>query len=144
MPGPRVAPVVSIRPAVAGDVAAILELWSTAGAEPSHTDDPDALATLIRHDGQTLLVAVADRRIVGTVIAGWDGWRGSIYRLVVARGHRRQGLGRRLLGEAERHLAAKGARRLQAVVVASDPGATGFWRMSGWEEQEDRLRFVRG
>ena len=42
------------------------------------------------------MVAESDQQIVGTVIAGWDGWRGSIYRLVVAPSHRRAGLGRRL------------------------------------------------
>jgi hypothetical protein len=32
---------------------------------------------------------------------------------------------------------------MQAIVVASDQRATGFWGTSGWEEQVDRLRFVK-
>ena len=82
--------------------------------------------------------------MVGSVIAVRDGWRGSINRLTVEPAHRRVGLGRRLLDEAERRLAAKRAVRLAAIVVEDDARAVGFWRASGWEEQPGRLRFVQG
>ncbi len=96
------------------------------------------------HDAQALIVADDDGQLVGSVIAVWDGWRGSVYRLVVAPSHRRQGLARRLLKEAELRLRAQGAARLAAIVVEDDPQATGFWRKSGWEEQILRIRFVSG
>ena len=58
--------------------------------------------------------------------------------------HRRLGLGGQLLREAESRMSAKGAVRLQAVVVETDPKAAGFWQASGWEQQVYRLRFVKG
>jgi ribosomal protein S18 acetylase RimI-like enzyme len=79
---------------------------------------------------------------VGSVIAAWDGWRGSVYRLAVAPAHRRHGLGQLLLGEAAERLRTTGARRLQAIVVATDPRATGFWRDTDWTEQVERIRFT--
>ena len=85
-----------------------------------------------------------DGPLIGTVIAGWDGWRGSIYRLVVAPSHRRLGLGSRLLAAAEERFAMVGAVRLQAVVVESEALATAFWAASAWEQQTHRLRFVKG
>jgi ribosomal protein S18 acetylase RimI-like enzyme len=140
----------NLRRAVAADIPGVLALWSAAGAEPTHTDDAPSLQTLMKLDPEAMVVAEfdgdggADLSIVGSVIAGWDGWRGSIYRLVVHPGHRRQGLGGRLVREAEVTLARRGAVRLSAVVVESDALATSFWRASGWEEQVERLRFVRG
>ena len=134
----------TFRAAELDDVAAVLELWRAADAEPTHTDDAASLRRLIAHQPGALIVAEADPRIAGTVIAGWDGWRGSVYRLVVAPGHRGHGLGRRLLAEAERQLSAMGAVRLQAIVVETDARATGFWMNSGWERQSARLRFVKG
>ncbi len=133
-----------IRPAVIQDVDAVLLLWSAADAEPTHTDDVAAVSQLIAHDPGALLVAVSGASIVGSVIAAWDGWRGSIYRLAVAPEHRRRGLARRLLSAAEERLDGLGARRLQAIVVASHPHAVGFWRSAAWQEQVERLRFVRG
>ncbi|MET0421790.1 MAG: GNAT family N-acetyltransferase, partial [Acidimicrobiia bacterium] len=77
-------------------------------------------------------------------IAAWDGWRGSIYRLVVAPDVRRRRLGVRLVKAAEARLSAVGATRLQAIVVEHDDQATAFWRSTGWERQLERLRFVCG
>ena len=126
------------------DIDPVLRLWVRAGAEPTHTDDADSLRALVEHDGSALVVAEDRREVVGSVIVGWDGWRGSIYRLVVAPTHRRRGLAARLLAVAEAHLDAVGAVRRQAVVVETDPVAVGFWQDSGWEQQQHRLRFVRG
>ena len=134
----------TIRAAREHDVPAVLDLWRLAGAAPTNTDDVESLLALLRHDHGALIVAERGGRIVGSVIAGWDGWRGSIYRLAVAPEDRRAGLGRGLLCAAEARLAAGGAVRSQAIVVESDGAALGFWRASGWEEQAERVRFVRG
>ena len=122
----------------------VLALWHEAGAEPTHTDDAQSLVRLIDHDADALVVAEVDDHVVGSVMAAWDGWRGSVYRLVVAPAHRRQGLGRRLVEVAEQRLAGAGALRVQAIVVETDPRATAFWRAIGWEQQVARVRFVKG
>ena len=134
----------ALRPATVADAVAILAFWREAEAEPSHTDDVTSLSVLIRHDPAAMILAESDGRIVGSVVAGWDGWRGSIYRLAVAPAYRRRGVARQLLSAAEARFAAVGVARLQAIVVESDERATGFWRRSGWEEQVERLRFVKG
>ncbi len=134
----------TIRLGVIADALAVLALWQEAAAEPSNTDDEDSLRRLMERDPDALIVAESESRIVGSVIAAWDGWRGSVYRLAVAPDHRRAGLGRRLVFEAEERLAQAGACRLQAIVVESSAPATGFWRAIGWEQQVERLRFVKG
>ena len=126
------------------ELPSVLDLWARAETEPTHTDDLEALYGLIDRDPEALLVATADQQIVGSVIAAWDGWRGTIYRLAVESSHRRSGLATQLLRAAEDRLLAAGARRLQAIVVESDPRATGFWRATTWVEQSHRLRFVQG
>ena len=128
----------------AGDLPAILDLWKRAGTEPGHTDDIESLTKLIAHDPGALLIAVEDETIAGSVIAAWDGWRGSIYRLAVAPSHQRRGLGTVLVNAAVKRLRTLGAVRLQAIVVETDLQATGFWRASDWSEQVARLRFTLG
>ena len=135
---------VSLRPGRHEDVEQVLALWREADAEPTHTDDAAGLMTLLDRDPEALIVAVDGDRLVGSVIAGWDGWRGSIYRIVVAPDQRRAGLGRRLLQAAEDRLRRVGARRSQAIVVETDDLAVAFWRASGWAAQVERVRFVSG
>ncbi len=134
---------ISIRPAVFADIPAVLGLWSEAAA-PTSTDDADGVGALLEHDPGALLVAESSAgQIVGTVIGAWDGWRGSIYRIVVDPSLRRGGLGRRLLGAAEERLRRVGARRMQAIVVGTDERAAGFWRASDWEHQSAQWRFTQ-
>ena len=135
---------VTIRSGRLADVEAVLELWQRAGAEPSHTDDVAGLATLMARDPSALILAEDDRAIIGSVVAGWDGWRGSIYRLVVDPSHRRLGIGSQLVREAEARLRSHGAIRMQAIVVETEERATAFWRATGWDRQAARLRFVKG
>ena len=132
-----------IRSAVPADVPSVLELWRTSAA-PTSTDSPDDLHHLLRRDPGALLVAEVAGEIVGSVIVGWDGWRGSVYRLAVARAHRRSGLGGRLLGRAEERLAELGVRRMHAIVVGDDARAVAFWESTSWELQGGQLRFARG
>jgi ribosomal protein S18 acetylase RimI-like enzyme len=122
----------------------VLSLWTTAEGEPTHTDSAEHLGKLIAHDPLALIVAVDDHQLVGTVVAGCDGWRGSIHRLVVAPSHRRLGLGTALPRVAEFQLSAVGAVRMQAIVVKTEPLAPAFWAASEWERQAHRLRFVKG
>lgn len=133
---------IEIRLASAADISAVLELWERA-AQPTTTDTAEAVAALLAHDAGALLVAAESGEVVGTVVAGWDGWRGSIYRLAVAPAQRRKGLGRRLLAAAEERLHGLGARRLHAIVVGDDDRAVSFWQSSDWAHQDGQLRFVR-
>lgn len=132
-----------IRAAVPGDIPSVLALWRESAA-PTSTDTADALTGLLGRDPGALMVAETSGQIVGSVIAGWDGWRGSVYRLAVAPPHRRSGLGGRLLREAEHRLAALGARRMHAIVVGSDTRAVAFWESTDWDHQSGQLRFTKG
>jgi ribosomal protein S18 acetylase RimI-like enzyme len=134
----------SLRTGQPSDLDPLLRFWVESGAEPTHTDDVRSLTALLAHDPSALIIAEEGGSIVGSVIAAWDGWRGSVYRLAVAPSHRRLGLGRQLLDEAEARLSTRGAVRLQAIVVETEAKAMGFWRDSGWERQIHRVRFVQG
>jgi ribosomal protein S18 acetylase RimI-like enzyme len=57
-----------------------------------------------------LLIAELGGVMIGSLVAAWDGWRGSFYKLVVhPEQQRRQGLATELLKEGESRLRALGA-----------------------------------
>jgi ribosomal protein S18 acetylase RimI-like enzyme len=133
-----------IRPATTADVPAVLELWSGIRRYiPTTPDTPEALAALIERDRGALLVADVGGAVVGTLIAGWDGWRGDMYRLAVAAAHRRQGIGTELVRAGEERLAALGCRRVTALVAAGDARGAAFWEATGYPRDELTVRHVR-
>jgi ribosomal protein S18 acetylase RimI-like enzyme len=132
-----------IRSATTRDFTAILSLWRAAETSPGVSDTEEGLSALLARDPDGLLIAESQGEATGTLIVGWDGWRGSFYRLAVHADSRRQGLATALLREGERRLRALGAVRLTAIVADDDPGAIDFWRSVGYEQQADRVRFIR-
>lgn len=121
----------------------MLGLWVAAGGQPSVGDTREGLSRLLAANPDALLLAESDGAVVGSLIAAWDGWRGSFYRLAVHPELRRQGLARAMLREGERRLRERGAARLTAIVIDEDPVAMEFWRAAGYQRQPRRARFVR-
>lgn len=136
-------PLWTIRDGDEQDAAHVLRLWQAAGSRPSVSDSRIGLRTLLSFDSSALLIAEIDGMLVGTLIAAWDGWRASFYRLAVDPSRRQEGIATALLREGERRLKARGAVRFTAIVDADDPVAIKFWHAAGYEREHDRTRFVR-
>ncbi|MGA9762497.1 MAG: GNAT family N-acetyltransferase [Gaiellaceae bacterium] len=133
----------TLRPATPQDAPAILELWRLAGAVPSRTDDEASICSLIAHDPRALVVAERAGRLVGSLVAGFDGWRGSLFRLAVLPEHRRSGIGRALVASGERSLRERGAARINLYAVKREPGAVEFWDAVGYAHDDRTRRFVK-
>jgi len=83
-------------------------------------------------------------RLIGSVIAGWDGWRCHLYRLAVRPAWRRRGVGSVLLRAAEDRFKALGAARADAMVLDSNDLGQNLWRANGYRRQDDWRRWVKG
>jgi ribosomal protein S18 acetylase RimI-like enzyme len=137
---------VTIRRVRENELAGVLEMWREAEVTPpSVSDSIEALTRLIAEPTAILLVAEVDERIVASVIGGWDGWRGNIYRLAVTPDYRRKGIARRLVEEVSAALFVKGATRISALVEREHPWAIGFWesmREAGYESDAKFARYI--
>ena len=114
-----------------------------AARQPRRRDDPEVVERLLERDPGALLVAEADGEVVGVLIAGWDGWRGNVYRLAVLPAHRRQGIARQLVEAGHERLRAQGAHRITALVGGEEGAAHRLWRALGYQRDEFVHRFVR-
>jgi ribosomal protein S18 acetylase RimI-like enzyme len=133
-----------IRVARSDEIPAVLELWGSSRTATAVTPDTDdAVERLMEVSPDGLLVAEQDGRIVGALIAAWDGWRGNMYRLAVVESYRRRGVARQLVEAGHERLRAKGARRVSALVGADDEAARALWLAVGYDFDRGTGRFVR-
>ena len=77
------------------------------------------------------------------MIAGWDGWRGHLYRLAVRPERRREGVGRALLIAAQARLRALGGQRFDAMVLDDNELGSRFWLAEGYRRQGDWGRWIK-
>lgn len=127
------------------EVEVVLTLW--AGARSEHASTPDRLDTVERltaaDSPAALLVAERNGKIIGALIAAWDGWRGNMYRLTVRNGNRREGIGLALVRAGEEYLRECGVGRVTALVAFDDETAGGFWESAGYSQDHEIGRRVR-
>src|SRR5262245_5901107 len=100
------------------DEPAVVALWQRCGLTwPGH-DPHREIERKMRVRPDLFLVAVVDGVVVGTVMAGYEGHRGWINYLGVEPEHRRRGVGRALMEEAERLLRESGCPKINLQVRA--------------------------
>ncbi|MEY9878425.1 ribosomal protein S18 acetylase RimI-like enzyme [Streptacidiphilus sp. MAP12-33] len=131
------------RTARPSDVHDVLAFWKEAAEGTSISDDVAGVTRLVERDPEALILAEREGRLVGTVIAGWDGWRASLYRLAVHPDHRRQGISRVLLDAAHARFVAAGGRRADAMVLVENETGQAAWAAAGYEREEHWRRWVR-
>ncbi len=135
----------SLRGATAADINGLLGLWRD-GAENAARppDSREAVAALLVRDPDAVILADHEGELIGSVIAGWDGWRCHLYRLAVRPDWRRRGVGSALLRAAEDRFRAAGAGRADAMVLDGNDLGQSLWRSGGYRRQDDWRRWVKG
>ncbi len=123
---------VRIRAFVESDRAAVIELWSACDLVRSWNDPDRDIDRKLADSPELLLVANERERLVGTVMAGYDGHRGWINYLAVDPARRRAGLGRRLVDEAVRLLAERGCAKVNLQIREGNDAAVAFYERLGF------------
>ena len=132
----------AIRDARIDEAPLVLEIWRAAFQDDDlHGNLNDVQRVILDDYGARLLLAEADVKIVGTLIASFDGWRGNMYRLAVLPEYQRSGIARAMVTEAEKWLRAVGCRRVTALVDKGHSWATGFWTSAGYIYEDFMARY---
>ena len=114
------------------DQDAVVELWRLCGLIVPWNDPMKDIDRKLRTQRDMFLVGLLDSRLVGTVMAGYEGHRGWINYLAVAPDCRRSGLGRRLIEEAETRLRALGCPKINLQVRRSNATVIEFYERVGY------------
>lgn len=130
-PAPPV-PGVVVRPCSDADAAGVVDLWRRCGLTRPWIDPEADLALKRRHQPEGTWVAERHGRVVGTVLAGFDGRRGWLNYLAVDPDLQGRGLGRHLVHVAERDLAARGCPKVNLQIRTDNLAAVRFYESLGY------------
>ena len=125
--------IISVRKLEPADRDAVASLWSQVfGYSEPRNDPARVLAAKLAWD-ERVLVAVEGPNVLGSIMIGFDGHRGWLYRVAVAAAARRRGIGARLVRAAEAELFALGCLKINLQLHAHNSDGQAFWRALGYE-----------
>lgn len=122
------------------DTDAVISLWHEAKLTRDWNDPLQDIERKLTVQPELFLVAVdaatddTAGRVIGTVMAGYDGHRGWLYYLASAVDRRGKGIGQSLVSEAERLLIKMGCPKVQLMVRRGNDTVLGFYDALGYEQ----------
>jgi ribosomal protein S18 acetylase RimI-like enzyme len=126
----------NIRPFRSEDEAQVVDLWTRCGLVRPWNDPHKDIARKLARNPELFLIGAMDGHVVATVMAGYEGHRGWINYLAVAPEHRRAGLGRTMMAEAERVLRAVGCPKINLQIRRGNAAVTAFYAALGYLEDD--------
>jgi len=111
----------------------VVQLWTDCGLVVPWNDPRRDIQRKLAVQPEMFLVASSGDRIIGTVMAGYDGHRGWINYLAVHPEQRRSGLGKRMMDEAEKRLRAVGCPKINLQVRSTNAAVIEFYNRIGFK-----------
>lgn len=114
----------------------VLKLWNDCGLLFPENDPVKDIQRKLKTQPDLFLVALMDEKLVGTVMAGYEGHRGWINYLAVDTTQRKLGIGRKLMAEAEKRLKKLGCPKINLHIRTSNIEVKSFYERIGFSEQK--------
>jgi ribosomal protein S18 acetylase RimI-like enzyme len=118
------------------DRAAMVELWQICGLTRPWNDPSKDIDRKLTDPVGGFLVARLDGVLIGSVMFGYDGHRGSINYLAVHPSHQGAGFGRYLVREAEAALLKLGCPKINLMVRRGNSGVAAFYEELGYLQDD--------
>lgn len=118
------------------DRDSVVDLWRRCGLVRPNNDPFKDIDRKLKVRPDLFLVALLDNKIAGAVMVGYEGHRGWINYLGVCPNHRRRGVGRQLMEEAERLLRLEGCPKINLQVRTSNSEVLAFYRSIGFLQDD--------
>lgn len=120
------------------DYDEIFAMWQlTTKRALSEADSRENIRFYLERNPGMSQVALADGRIVGTVLCGHDGRRGFIHHMAVREEYRRHGIAAAMAKTALNALEESGILKTHIFCYTNNDLGQSFWSSLGWERRDD-------
>jgi ribosomal protein S18 acetylase RimI-like enzyme len=127
----------TIRPYRAADREPVVSLWRLVFAgDPPWNEPGDVIERKQSVQSDLFLVGVLNDRVIGTVLAGFDGVRGWVHHLAVTPELQRRGFAGHLMDRAEEKLLELGCPKLNLQVRRTNAAVVGFYESRGYAQDD--------
>jgi len=126
-----------IRQYTASDFDGVKALWEEAFPnDPPWNRAESAIPAKTGFQPGLFFVAIEDNRVIGTVMAGYDGHRGWLYSAAVRHHAKRNGTGSALVRHAEAALQSLGCGKINLQVRTTNEAVVQFYESLGYSVEE--------
>jgi ribosomal protein S18 acetylase RimI-like enzyme len=117
------------------DFEEVITLWERCDLLRPWNDPEMDIERKLNHDPDLFLVAEVGGEVVGSVMGGYDGHRGSAYYLGVHPDYRGRGIANALINRLEKKLIARGCPKIQLMVREDNDAVIAMYEKLGYEIQ---------
>ena len=130
---------ITVRTMTIEDYPGVYELWMTIkGFAIRSIDDSEiGVERFLKRNPDTSVVAVADGKIVGSILCGHDGRRGCLYHVCVREDYRMRGIGKSMVVRCMEALEREHISKVSLIAFTQNDIGNAFWRQIGWTKRED-------
>ncbi|AHF74487.1 putative acetyltransferase [Candidatus Sodalis pierantonius str. SOPE] len=121
------------------DFEEVITLWERCDLLRSWNDPEMDIERKLNHDPDLFLVAEVAGEVVGSVMGGYDGHRGSAYYLGVHPDYRGRGIANALISRLEKKLIARGCPKINLMVRGENDAVINMYEKLGYEMQDSVL-----
>lgn len=126
----------NIRPFQPADQPAVIALWQACGLTRPWNDPVKDIARKCTVQPELFLVGDLDGVVVASVMAGFDGHRGSVNYLAVLPAMQRRGLGQHMMAAAQARLLAIGCPKINLHIRGANTQVAGFYAALGYTQDD--------
>ena len=121
------------------DYQEIYDLWNECeGMDINDIDESEeGIGKYLERNPSTCFVEERDGKIVGVIMAGHDGRRGTLHHLAVRKSWRRQGIGKALCAHALKALHDQGIKKSGLFIYNDNQVGLAFWKQEGFVSHDD-------
>lgn len=104
-------------------------------------DSKENVTKQIEFDKESIIIAEENNTIIGSVIIVFSPWESFIFHLAILPEYQNQGIGSKLLNEAEKQLKKKGAKKVSLFVHIENKKLINFYKKRNWQFYADLACF---